>query len=339
MDKKISEKDKHSVPVLEFDRNVSFIGSIKEFCERMDIPLKSEGVIDYEKGDEKYYALAVELNNEIEMGYFNINPGREMKIVRHASNQLDTIALTFNFGANYEQQINDEDQVAAEGVVNSLVVNNFGIKTTTTIRKGNSLHALVIRYKKQVLKKVFHESDKFISDIVESDRPLVLFEDLNAPIMNALRSLELYKIPEVARNPYLIGKSYVLMALVVDLLAKRQSKAKMNMNSNEYQSLLTVRRFITRDWKNPPTIKVVSEYLGMSPTKAKVLFKQMYGMPIYEYFNRKRMEEAMKLIEKREMTVAEIGRELGYRNLGHFAEAFKKRYGILPKKLSMASKK
>ena len=77
----------------------------------------------------------------------------------------------------------------------------------------------------------------------------------------------------------------------------------------------------------------------MSATKAKVLFKQLYGIPIYEYFSRKRMEEAIKLIDQGNLSIAEIGRELGYRNLGHFAEAFRKRYGILPKKYAMANKK
>ena len=338
MDKKISQKDKVNEIILEFRREVSFSESIKDFARFSDLKLEDDGSINIEEDNEKYLAMSKQLNDHIEIGYFNIKPGKDLQIIRKSSNRYDTIAMTFNFGAFYEQKINDEEYVVAEGVVNSLIVNNYGIKTTTRIRKGNGLHALVIRYNEEFLRSAFGEAGNFVKNVLNVDGPVVLFADLNAPIVNAIRSLELYKIPESTTIPYLIGKSYVLAALVIDLLEKRSSSQKLNLKSTEYQNLLTVRKYITSDWKKPPTIPMVSKYLGMSPTKAKALFKQFYGITIYAYFSKKRMEEAMKMIEKGELSIAEIGHSLGYRNLGHFAESFKKHYGILPKKLSKVKK-
>ena len=82
----------------------------------------------------------------------------------------------------------------------------------------------------------------------------------------------------------------------------------------------------------------MSKFLGMSPTKAKVLFKQFYGKPIYKFFNEKRLEEGMNMINQGHHTVTEIGRLLGFKNPSHFAESFKKKYHVLPKKLSKAIK-
>lgn len=339
MDIKISEKDNVNMVVMEFDRHVPFSQTIEDFAVKLEIPLQKDGSIRLERPADKYIMIAHQPNEWIEMGYFDLRPGVDLKILRRSSTQNDTIAVTFNFGANYTQQINGQNYVNAEGVVNSLVVNNFGIETTTEIRKGKNLHAFVIRYKKELLKKLFNDLPNFRSNVLVTEDPVILFSDLNAAIINALRSLELYKIPPSTADAYLIGKSYVLISLVVDLLENRNSQKKMKMSAAEYEHLISVRRYITSDWKNPPTIQQVSEHLGMSATKAKVLFKQLYGMPIYEYFSRKRMEEAMKLIDQGELSIAEIGRDLGYRNLGHFAEAFRKRYGILPKKYALANKK
>ena len=128
------------------------------------------------------------------------------------------------------------------------------------------------------------------------------------------------------------------MALVLDVIENRGKNHAAKFTTTEIEKLMRVKSFILSDWKNPPTAQQVGKYLGMSPTKAKVIFKQFYGKPIYKYFNEKRLEEAMNMINKGRRTVTEIGRVLGFKNPSHFAECFKKQYNVLPKKLSKSIK-
>jgi AraC-like DNA-binding protein len=89
------------------------------------------------------------------------------------------------------------------------------------------------------------------------------------------------------------------------------------------------------DWHHPPSIQDLSKHLGMSATKAKMLFKQVFGYPPHQYFKRKRMEAAYHILLEKKYNVTEVGRHLGYKSLSHFSSDFKSYFGVFPKKLAM----
>jgi AraC-like DNA-binding protein len=50
------------------------------------------------------------------------------------------------------------------------------------------------------------------------------------------------------------------------------------------------------------------------------------------------MEKAEQFLRGSNMTVAEVANLVGYSHLGHFAAAFKKKYGITPKEILLGKK-
>ena len=71
----------------------------------------------------------------------------------------------------------------------------------------------------------------------------------------------------------------------------------------------------------------------MSPTKLKNDFKRMYGLPIYEYRQKNRMLKAKSMLLMGKFSIKEVGSMVGYKNLSHFAQAFKKEFNILPSEM------
>ncbi len=59
----------------------------------------------------------------------------------------------------------------------------------------------------------------------------------------------------------------------------------------------------------------------------------MYGMPIYEYYQKNRMMRAKALLQEEKHAIKQVGIMVGYTNLGHFAASFRKEFGILPSEL------
>ena len=82
-----------------------------------------------------------------------------------------------------------------------------------------------------------------------------------------------------------------------------------------------------------PSIEVLSKTAMMSSTKLKTKFKTVYGMKLYEFYNRNRLEKAKEMLQSGLYSVKEVGHEIGFSNLSNFAKAFKKEFGILPKEL------
>jgi AraC-like DNA-binding protein len=83
----------------------------------------------------------------------------------------------------------------------------------------------------------------------------------------------------------------------------------------------------------PPNINYLSRISAMSPTKLKTDFKRLYGVPIYEYYQKNRMQRAKNLLLEGKHSIKEVGIKVGYSNLSHFAGSFKKEFGILPSEM------
>jgi AraC-like DNA-binding protein len=68
------------------------------------------------------------------------------------------------------------------------------------------------------------------------------------------------------------------------------------------------------------------------------LFKEVYGYPIYEYYQRYRMERARAMLLSGEHSVKETGYQLGYKSLSNFAKAFRQVFEYAPSDLTKAIK-
>jgi len=88
----------------------------------------------------------------------------------------------------------------------------------------------------------------------------------------------------------------------------------------------------------PPTIKELAREVTMSESKLKKIFKTVYGLPPYEYFQKQRMQKAMTLLQSGEHSIKDVGYTLGYSNLSNFTLAFKKAFGVLPSAITREAK-
>lgn len=84
---------------------------------------------------------------------------------------------------------------------------------------------------------------------------------------------------------------------------------------------------------NPPSIAELAILLGTNENYLKKYFKLYHHMTIYGYVRHIRMQTAMDLLHKREKTINEISRFLGYTTPAHFSSSFKKHFGVKPKKI------
>ena len=337
MDKKIPKKDTSAFIDIVFDRSKSFNENIINFAKVFRYPILSDFSLNYDKHNEKCHMIAYQLNSSIEIGYFYFKLKKSIRIIGSPSLKKDKLILSFIFSKDKNHLTRVEDS-QKEGVSNSVFIHSNQIKTVNSIEKGSEFYLLKISYKKKILRKQFGMPESVISELLSKKNPEIIYVEINSKIINAIESMELNSIPQVTKIPYLLGKSYELLALVIDIIENRSKYRSFKFTTAEVEKLLRVRSYILSDWKNPPTTQKVSKYLGMSPTKGKVIFKQFYGKPIYKFFNEKRLEEGMNMINKGDYTITEISRILGFKNPSHFSEYFKKKYNVLPKKLSKAAK-
>lgn len=115
---------------------------------------------------------------------------------------------------------------------------------------------------------------------------------------------------------------------------KKNSYFDVPLSKTDIDRMMQVEAALTKNIFEPaPTINQLARMVSISESKLKKDFKLMYGLPVYEYFQKIRMQAAKDKLLSGDHSVKEVAMELGYSNLSNFTIAFKKEFGLLPSKL------
>jgi AraC-like DNA-binding protein len=92
------------------------------------------------------------------------------------------------------------------------------------------------------------------------------------------------------------------------------------------------RDILVSEMVNPPSLPELAKLIGMNEYNLKVGFKNVYGIPPFKYLHQHKLNFAKRLLRNKQLQVNEIADEIGYKTSSHFIDAFKKQFGVTPKK-------
>jgi AraC-like DNA-binding protein len=154
------------------------------------------------------------------------------------------------------------------------------------------------------------------------------------PVGQELRQL-LHDILDTKNTPLLFSQNKILSIIerffewLYDEMKVMVEKSGISRHDIEIAH--KVESILTSDiTKLPPTIKQLAKQVAMSESKLKKIFKSVYSLPLYEYFQQQRMQKARLMLLSGKYSIKDVGYTLGYSNLSNFTLAFKKVFGILP---------
>jgi AraC-like DNA-binding protein len=93
------------------------------------------------------------------------------------------------------------------------------------------------------------------------------------------------------------------------------------------------KELLISQYKKPPTIPELARAVQLNQFQLKVGFKEIYGSGPYHFLMTHKLEIAKQLLISGEHHVQEVAHQIGYSNTSHFISAFKKHFGVTPKKL------
>lgn len=177
-------------------------------------------------------------------------------------------------------------------------------------------------------------SSPIIKSLLEATQPL-LFEQLIVPSLQRV-------VEEIVAGPadpsfqifFLRVKAEELVCRLLMELEKRGEKQLYDLNARDIQMLYQVKAHILARLETPPGIPELARFAGMSPTKLKRLFKQIFGSSIFSYYQLFRLNEAARLLKQEKLPVSSVGYQMGFTNLSHFSRVFQAHIGMKPKQYS-----
>jgi AraC-like DNA-binding protein len=109
------------------------------------------------------------------------------------------------------------------------------------------------------------------------------------------------------------------------------------LSSADLERVREARDILGRRMENPPGIRELALMVNLNDYKLKTGFRQAFGSTVHRTLRDMRLEKAYNLLSFGGFSVTEAALYVGYRNIGDFGIAFKRRYGISPGKIRFGS--
>ena len=136
--------------------------------------------------------------------------------------------------------------------------------------------------------------------------------------------------PESLKLPYQKIKTMELLLY----LSKTELNSSQQLSEYKTEQLHIIREIhdqLTRHMEQRITIEELSRKYLINPTTLKTAFKSIYGTSIAAHIKEHRMEQAAKMLNETDKSIAEIARAVGYDSQSRFTAAFKTYFKVLPK--------
>jgi AraC-like DNA-binding protein len=91
-----------------------------------------------------------------------------------------------------------------------------------------------------------------------------------------------------------------------------------------------IRRLLLARVRDRLSVSQIAREVGMSPTRAKEVFRHAFGCGIMTYFNHLKIWQAKRLLNDRSLTVEQVSHRMGFSSPSYFDRAFLKHTGETP---------
>jgi AraC family transcriptional activator of pyochelin receptor len=160
--------------------------------------------------------------------------------------------------------------------------------------------------------------------------------DIPSNLLVELNQLFTIQLSTNANRLFYQGKILELLALYFSERKPDTENCPFLNNEDMVRKIKNAKEHLLKNDDNPPTIKELAKLAGLNEYQLKAGFKEIYGNTVFGYLLDHKMDHARVLLDSQKFQVAQVAYQIGYTNPSHFIAAFKKKFGVTPKKYLMA---
>ena len=192
---------------------------------------------------------------------------------------------------------------------------------------------------------------------IDTLRPDIVIMDINIPIMNGLKVIQLSRIKH-PNTAFVIVSGYddfsycreALRLQITDYILKpvnyeefgtcidnlkislfeRRVSSAAEPEKQEERAITGITRYLQEHLAEEISLSVLAEQFHLNPQYISQLFKSEIGVNFLVYLTNIRMEKAKKLLLSTALSIAEVAEQSGYGDYRVFTKVFKKSEGSTP---------
>jgi AraC-like DNA-binding protein len=160
-------------------------------------------------------------------------------------------------------------------------------------------------------------------------------KEISSALHVTLHQLYNVRLSENAAPLFFQGKVYEILGLYFSEKKPDTESCPFLNDEETVRKIKQSKEHLLKNATNPPGLKELARLHGLNEYQLKVGFKEIYGNTVFGYLLDHKLDHARTLLDSGKLQVSEVAFQIGYSNPSHFIAAFKKKFGITPKKYLM----
>jgi AraC-like DNA-binding protein len=167
-----------------------------------------------------------------------------------------------------------------------------------------------------------------------NSKPLYIFtEQISIPILHQALRLKFVDVIMLPLEKTSLSKLLSTLNNTTDIDCYNLEKVnELEVTSEKVLThpLNELFELIEQQFTKAPSLKEVSNFLCLSPSRISHMFKDLCGIGFSQYILCRRLEQSEYLLRENSASITNISFELGFSNPSHFCRNFKEHIGITP---------
>jgi len=159
--------------------------------------------------------------------------------------------------------------------------------------------------------------------------------EIPAGLFVVLNQLFTVQLSESSEKLYYHAKALELLSLYFSTKKPNTESCPLLNDQETVRKIKHAKEHLLKNLESPPGLKELAKFAGLNEYQLKMGFKEIYGNTVYGYLLDHKLDHSRALLDSHKYQVNEVAYEIGYTNPSHFIAAFRKKFGITPKKYLM----
>ncbi|NOS91136.1 MAG: helix-turn-helix transcriptional regulator [Cyclobacteriaceae bacterium] len=168
-----------------------------------------------------------------------------------------------------------------------------------------------------------------------SNRKFYDERDIPPMLQLVLTQLLTTQLSESAQKLFYQGKFYELLSLYFSNRLPDTETCPFLNDEETVRKIKHAKEYLLKHMDAPPSLKELAKAAALNEYQLKMGFKEIYGNTVYGFLLDHKLDHSRILLDAGQLQVNEVAYQIGYTNPSHFIAAFKKKFGITPKKYLM----
>lgn len=143
------------------------------------------------------------------------------------------------------------------------------------------------------------------------------------------------QLSESAQKLFYQGKFYELLSLYFSNRLPDTETCPFLNDEETVRKIKHAKEYLLKHMDTPPSLKELAKAAALNEYQLKMGFKEIYGNTVYGFLLDHKLDHSRILLDSGKLQVNEVAYQMGYTNPSHYIAAFKKKFGITPKKYLM----